>query len=262
VHGEKLYFVDSETSSLRVLEEGKITTLIGTGLFDFGYEEGKLGEGLMQHALGVHADDSGVYITDSYNHSIRRYDPETGYLYHYAGNGERGNAGGALSDARFNEPNDIVRRGNAFYIADTNNHRIRVLDITKGEVSELNLIPKMEMGEIRLEKFLPNTEITGEQTLAKGEGGIMLSLQEGWKINEKAPSYLALFKNDELVKSWMLDEVATKQVNASLDEGEYRLQGTLYYCEDKDGAVCLIKSVDLSLKAGMNGENSLTLPLN
>ncbi len=52
-YGGKLYFVDSETSSLRVYDGREIHTLIGTGLFDFGYKEGKQGAALMQHPLGV-----------------------------------------------------------------------------------------------------------------------------------------------------------------------------------------------------------------
>ena len=41
VFNHKLYFVDAETSSLRVLDEaGNVKTLIGKGLFDFGHKNG------------------------------------------------------------------------------------------------------------------------------------------------------------------------------------------------------------------------------
>src|SRR5262249_38203482 len=61
-----LYFVDSETSSLRELRDGKVRTLIGTGLFDFGFKDGKQGVARLQHPLGLWADASGIYVADSY----------------------------------------------------------------------------------------------------------------------------------------------------------------------------------------------------
>src|SRR5262249_1136691 len=77
----KLYFVDSETSSLRVLEFSRdrktppqVKTLVGQGLFDFGLRDGKKDVARMQHPLGVLAEASGIYVADTYNHAIRRYD--------------------------------------------------------------------------------------------------------------------------------------------------------------------------------------------
>src|SRR5690606_20221373 len=67
VQGRFLYLVDSETSSLRRFYDKygtKVETLMGTGLFDFGYKEGKHGAGRMQHPIGVYADESGVYVAD------------------------------------------------------------------------------------------------------------------------------------------------------------------------------------------------------
>ncbi len=97
--GGKLYFVDAETSSLRVLEKGAVTTLIGHGLFDFGYKKGGRDEARMQHPLGLCADGSAVYIADSYNHSLRRFDPSSGRLSDFAGHDSLGDKDGALAQA-------------------------------------------------------------------------------------------------------------------------------------------------------------------
>jgi len=139
-YGNKLYFVDSETSSLRVLENGTVTTLIGSGLFDFGFKDGAKGTALMQHPIGVFADETGVYIADSFNHSIRRYDLKTGLLSTFAGHGMRGNKDGNALEAEFNEPNGITKIDSKFYIADTNNNAIRVIE--NGTVSTLELSEK------------------------------------------------------------------------------------------------------------------------
>jgi hypothetical protein len=53
--GDWLYFVDSEVSALRRanLKTQNVETLIGSGLFDFGYKDGSFASALLQHPLGV-----------------------------------------------------------------------------------------------------------------------------------------------------------------------------------------------------------------
>ena len=76
--GDRLWFVDSETSSLRALANGAVTTLVGSGLFEFGLVDGAAEDALLQHPLGVTAlPDGSVAVSDTYNGAIRRYDPAT-----------------------------------------------------------------------------------------------------------------------------------------------------------------------------------------
>src|SRR5262249_1897563 len=136
----KLYFTDAESSALRVLDkDGNVTTLIGKGLFDFGYKEGGAEDARLQHPLSVTGDAENLYIADTYNHSIRRYNLKEGKLYNYAGHDTRGKADGALAEASFNEPGGIAlgslhMHGDALYVADTNNHLLRVIDMKAGKV--------------------------------------------------------------------------------------------------------------------------------
>ena len=137
--GSKLYFVDAETSSLRVLEDNKVTTLIGKGLFDFGFRDGPRDEALMQHPIGVFANEEGVYVADSFNHVIRLYDPQMGKLSTYIGTGEQGYDEPKIGKATFNEPNDIIKINGTFYVTDTNNHKVRIIDAATRKVSTLKL---------------------------------------------------------------------------------------------------------------------------
>ncbi len=78
VDGERLWLADSETSSLRWIEDGVLHTAVGQGLFDFGHVDGPAGQALFQHPLGVSAlPDGSVLVADTYNGAIRRYDPAT-----------------------------------------------------------------------------------------------------------------------------------------------------------------------------------------
>ncbi|MCW2776684.1 MAG: alkyl hydroperoxide reductase/Thiol specific antioxidant/Mal allergen [Frankiales bacterium] len=82
--GERLWFVDSETSSLRWYRcredgTGEVGTAVGTGLFDFGFCDGPPSEALFQHPLGLAVlPDGSLAVCDTYNDAVRRYDPATG----------------------------------------------------------------------------------------------------------------------------------------------------------------------------------------
>ncbi|MGO2859671.1 MAG: NHL domain-containing thioredoxin family protein [Brevibacterium sp.] len=74
--GEVL-IADSETSAIRRLDPGtgEVTTLVGVGLFDFGFRDGPATEARLQHPLGVATlPDGSIAIADTYNGAIRRYD--------------------------------------------------------------------------------------------------------------------------------------------------------------------------------------------
>ncbi|SDI81634.1 Thiol-disulfide isomerase or thioredoxin [Frankineae bacterium MT45] len=81
VQGERLWFVDAETSALRYLEltegaEPQLHTVVGEGLFDFGHVDGPAAKARLQHPLGVELlPDGSLAIADTYNSSLRRYDP-------------------------------------------------------------------------------------------------------------------------------------------------------------------------------------------
>ncbi len=87
--GDRLWLADSETSSLRYVvsggvvsggvEDGRVVTVVGSGLFDFGFTDGPAAGALLQHPLGVTAlPDGSVAVADTYNGAMRRYEPVTG----------------------------------------------------------------------------------------------------------------------------------------------------------------------------------------
>ncbi|MCL8024011.1 NHL domain-containing thioredoxin family protein [Nocardioides bruguierae] len=84
--GSRLWLADSETSSLRVVEPGPVgdlvvRTVVGSGLFDFGFRDGDVDQALLQHPLGVTVlPDGSVAVADTYNGAVRRHDPATGTL--------------------------------------------------------------------------------------------------------------------------------------------------------------------------------------
>ncbi len=140
--GQRLYFVDSETSSVRTAElttGGAVQTIVGQDLFVFGDVDGVGDDARLQHPLGVAYYDSALYIADSYNHKIKRVSPTARISMTYLGSGEAGATGGALAEARLHEPGGLSIAGGRMYIADTNNHAIRVVDMASGQVRTLEI---------------------------------------------------------------------------------------------------------------------------
>ncbi|WP_300641329.1 NHL domain-containing thioredoxin family protein [Nocardioides sp.] len=79
--GDRLWLADSETSSLRYVSsvDRAVHTVVGSGLFEFGFQDGPAGQALLQHPLGVTVlPDGSVAVCDTYNGAVRRYDPATG----------------------------------------------------------------------------------------------------------------------------------------------------------------------------------------
>ena len=139
-HDGVLFFADSETSAIRqadLITAHQVTTLVGTGLFDFGDMDGATSSARMQHPLGVAVEGGVVYVADTYNNKIKRVGTETFAVATMAGTGEPGYADGASASSRFHEPGGLSIWGGKIYVADTNNHAVRVLDVASGTVSTL-----------------------------------------------------------------------------------------------------------------------------
>lgn len=79
VDGERLWFLDSESSALRHLQDGAVRTVVGEGLFDFGHVDGPSSRARLQHPLGLALGvDGSPVVADTYNGALRRVDRDTG----------------------------------------------------------------------------------------------------------------------------------------------------------------------------------------
>jgi DNA-binding beta-propeller fold protein YncE len=157
--GKNLYVADCEVSAIRKVPMdllGKVETLVGRGLFDFGDRDGpgKLPEGsdqkdkeaLLQHAVGVAYHDGKVYVADTYNSKIKTIDLKTGMVTTFFD--------GITKDGKsplLNEPMGLSIAGDTLYVADTNAHRIQMINLKTSDIKTLELkdvppvvLPKVE----------------------------------------------------------------------------------------------------------------------
>jgi DNA-binding beta-propeller fold protein YncE len=140
--GDYLYVADAETSAIRAIDlrpGGGVRTLVGQGLFVFGDVNG-VGEAVrLQHPLGIAAGQGMLWVADSYNNQIKRLDPALRAVGPLAGAAPPGLADGPGPEARFREPAGLSVAGHRLYVADTNNHRLRVIDLNSAIVTTLRV---------------------------------------------------------------------------------------------------------------------------
>ena len=139
--GERLYFADSETSSIRYvdLRSGAVHTIVGEGLFTFGDVDGTGDSVRLQHVQGVDVWDGRVYVADSYNNKIKCVSPDDREVFTVAGAGPTGATDGDAHLAELHEPAGLSAADGRVYVADTNNHAIRIIDADTQRVSTLEL---------------------------------------------------------------------------------------------------------------------------
>jgi thiol-disulfide isomerase/thioredoxin len=284
-----LYFVDAESSSLRFFFETYVRTLVGTGLFDFGFRDGDRKKAQLQHPLGLFADVTGVYVADSFNHSIRRYDPPKQTLETVVGDGKAGEgAADGPEDAlkaRLNEPAGITKlREGLFAIADTNNHRIMLWNQQTKKIERMRVVgekiaPKVvEAGgddtvkglvaAKHMSVRLPNTLPMPEAKVNRGSPEIRVLLPEGYHLNSEGPSFANLFEGappkDRLKQEWK-HEALEKSLSLNPSElkvgTDYLFQGTFYFCLSGKDAVCEIASVSFPIHVDSNGTEKIDVML-
>ena len=195
----RLFFADSESSSIRwadVLGDGGSTGLLAgsdESLFDFGDEDGTGAAALLQHPLGIVWDETSgdLIIADTYNSKLKRIDPATGETVTYLG-GDHGWRDG--TDPQFYEPGGLALSGLDLYVADTNNHVVRHVDLSTGEASTLVLHGIEDFAADEGDAAYSGQVIDLEPIeVAAGAGTIRLAIElpADHKVNEEAPSSVA-----------------------------------------------------------------------
>jgi sugar lactone lactonase YvrE len=277
-----LYFADSESSSVRVvdIDANRVRTVSGPpdgSLFDFGDVDGEVGESRLQHPLDVTGTYDGlIFIADTYNSRIKTLDPETNVTTTAFGlGGDGGFADGGSSTAEFDEPGGLSYAEGRLYVADTNNHAIRLIDLEEGIVSTITFPnPEALMIEETTITIVEGVQEADEtlpvQQVAAGEGEIVfrVSLPEGFKINDLIESKIRLSTaNGRVMVSPMdafvlIDDTREARIPATFEAGDDTLYAdlTLYYCRTGEEALCFLESLVVELPISVvEGVESKTL---
>ncbi len=137
--GTNLYVADTFNQIIRkiVLSTGEVSTLAGRAQAP-GTTNGTGAGARFRNPWGIATDGTNVYVTEQGSHTIRKIVISTKAVTTLAGlAGQSGSADGIGSTARFNSPLGAATDATYVYIADTNNHTIRQVEIATGSVTTL-----------------------------------------------------------------------------------------------------------------------------
>ncbi|MCS7191280.1 MAG: thioredoxin-like domain-containing protein [Fimbriimonadales bacterium] len=253
--GKKLYFADSEVSSIRAADidpNGTLETLVGGDLFEFGDVDGFGRQARLQHPLGVVYVDGMLYVADTYNNKIKRLDPRTRRIETFLGTGAAGARDG--ENPTFDEPGGITYAHGKLYIADTNNHLIRVADLKTKRVETLLLrgLEKAKPPALHREPprqtLEPATVNTATPTLE-----VQIRLPQGHKLNPLAKSQVhieaqgaTLQGKTELVAAIQGDQLRLP-LQLTAERATLNLHLLIYHCREGQDALCYLYETHLTL---------------
>jgi len=124
----------SNTSSSSSSEGSAVTTLAGTGSSGSANGTGTLAS--FKGPMGITTDGTNLYVSDTYNHLIRKIVISTGVVTTLAGTGSSGSADNSTgTSASFKDPMGITTDGTNLYVADFSDHVIRKIVISTGAVT-------------------------------------------------------------------------------------------------------------------------------
>lgn len=144
---QNIYILDQGNGRVRKISTSTqmVSTIAGTGAHSFSGDGGPALDATFGWETGDNPEPGGgiayvantLYLADTDNHRIRKIDLATSIVTTIAGTGEAGYSGdgGAATGAQLNGPRDIeIGPEGDLYIADTDNGRVRAIDLASGTI--------------------------------------------------------------------------------------------------------------------------------
>jgi len=259
--GKNLYIADSESNIIRAIDiaGGTVQTIVGGDLFEFGDVDGSGDDVRLQHPLGLISFGDKLLIADTYNHKIKQLDPKKETVTTLFGTGKPGQQDGTT--VSFYEPGGLALANDKLYIADTNNHAIRVVDLKTKRASTLRingLNPPAQNMQALESATGPNAEevkTTAQKLRAGADASLQIAVElpAGYHLNPMAPQRYRISVEG---KSLSIDEsqaarsakdlklplrIPIKAVSAG--PTTIRAQVTLFYCREDNTGTCRIKTL-------------------
>ncbi len=172
----------------------------------------------------------------------------------------------------FYEPGGIDLAEGRLYVADTNNHAVRIVNLATGEASTLVLkgiqafAPTSDDGE-----YLGNVVRMNQADVAPGSGTVRVevALPDGYKVNPEAPSSMSWTAHGQAIElpsdaNWMVAGPSLPvDMTVTFLDGEGLLVGdlALIYCDEQAESLCFIERVRLEapFRVVSGAESILTL---
>lgn len=159
---------DGNSRIRKVNTAGIVTTIAGNGSYGYSGDNGPATLATLNQPTGISVDNSyNIFISDAYNHRIRKVDP-LGTITTIAGTGVPGYNGEGLAAtvSALNKPVSVVCGDSGkLYFVDFHNYRIReyhkVLNFTRGRVQTYHICQDLTT---QIDSFLAIRDLTSGKT--------------------------------------------------------------------------------------------------
>ncbi len=170
----------------------------------------------------------------------------------------------------FNEPGGLTILGDTLYVADTNHHEIRTVDLkTKAvgslQLSNLEKLKPASMGE----EFRGRLVELPSQKIKQGPATVTVNvrLPRGYKFTEGAPFTIDWKAGDEKVLHFKKSKEAKKvsfpypiEVTASPGASDLAIDTTVYYCTEQSSR-CFFDPIRIKTRLEVTSDASASASL-
>lgn len=262
---DTLYIADSYHRAIWSILDGETELLTGrTDLVDLsgrpleGYHDAPLAEAVFGEPWDIVAYREGFLVSDRTNHVIRYVDLEAGTVETALGTGRAGKQGGYGVRAAFDSPTGVaVGEDGEVFIADTGNHRIRLMAPTGKVTTYAGAEEGCALGSLQQARF---REPTG---LCYVDGVLYVADSGNHRIVAIADGQVTLVAGAELTEDAKIEgaclDGAVEEACFSNPQGIAAVDGTVYVADTGNGAIRIIQDGRVSTILSIGSE--LTYPV-
>jgi hypothetical protein len=162
-----------------------------------------------------------------------------------------------------NKISDLIKIKNNIYAVETNDDRIIKINRNNSKSKIFDILPKLEVTEDKVIKFLPNFNFTDE-IFVKSDSiiNVNMNLKKGWKLNNEAPSFVNLVEIDgdkkaKLIQIYNWQDIEKNQIKLPKLKTDfiYYIKAIIYYCKDQENSICMVKEYHKKINVSHNISN-------
>lgn len=213
-----IYFTERQSGAIRTYNKGKVSTLTGAGVFDFGDVDGKPKTARLQGPAGIEYHNGALYVADQFNHKIKSIDPNNGRTATFLGSGQRGYQNGSENAMAFYHPSGLTVLRDQLFITDTYNQVVRRYDLNNGSISPYDFQNKDQMQFRAINEF--QVLETDTILIAPGKSNLTLvfELDSLWKLVPDAPqSAVVITRNPAIIEDPDGINTYSQSINFTID---------------------------------------------
>lgn len=162
-----------------------------------------------------------------------------------------------------NKSSDLLNINNFIYLVESDNDKIIKINKKNTNIKIFDILPKLEVTEDKVIKYLPNFNFTDEIFIkSDSEVEVEMKLKKSWKINQEAPSFINLVEIDEnkkakLIQIYNWQDIKKNKIKLPKLKKDftYYIKAIIYYCRDLKNSICMVNEYHKKINVSHNISN-------